>query len=61
MAAHIRRLDDNINSIREDVSEIKDALGAGPRWMSARLNALVDKVLPVLLTAAAVWLLSGKM
>jgi hypothetical protein len=60
LSAHIRRLDDNIDAIRHDVSEIKTSLGAGPRWAGARFNALIDKVLPTLLAAAAIWVLSGR-
>lgn len=61
LAAHIRRLDDNIDSIREDVSEIRSALGAGPRWFGARANAVIDKILPIAISAAALWVLSGRL
>jgi hypothetical protein len=59
--AHLRPIRDDIGEIKDDVHEIRQALGAGPRWMGARFNALVDKVLPTLLAIAAVWVLSGRL
>jgi hypothetical protein len=52
---------DDISEIREDVHEIRTALGAGPRWLGARANSVIDKLLPTLLALAAVWLLGEKL
>lgn len=54
----ISPLRDDITEIKKDVHEIRASLGAAPRWMGARANALVDKVLPTAITVGAVWVLT---
>jgi hypothetical protein len=61
LAAHLNPMRDDISEIREDVHEIRTALGAGPRWLGARANSVIDKLLPTLLALAAVWLLGEKL
>lgn len=51
----------DLSQIRNDVSAIRAALGAGPKWLGARANAVIDKVLPVALALLAVWLLGEKL
>jgi hypothetical protein len=58
--AHLQPMRDDIHEIRQDVSEIRTALGAGPRWIGARANAVVDKLLPALIAIGALYVLSGK-
>ncbi len=58
--AHLQPLRENIHEIKNDVHDIREALGAGPRWMGARANAVVDKLLPAGIALAAVWLLGEK-
>lgn len=57
----LRPLKDNIKTIQEDVHEIRAALGAGPRWMGARANAVVDKLLPAAIAVGALWVLGDKL
>lgn len=59
--AHLSGVRENIREIKEDVHEIRTALGAGPRWLGARANAIVDKLLPAGIALAAVWLLGEKL
>lgn len=59
--AHLQPLRDNIKDIKEDVHEIREALGAGPRWMGARFNNAVDKLLPALIAIGALWVLGDKL
>lgn len=56
--AHLEPLRNNIREIKEDVHEIRVSLGAGPRWMGARMNAVIDKMLPTAIAIGAVWVLS---
>jgi hypothetical protein len=58
---NLQPLKDDIHEIREDVGEIRLALGAGPKWLGARANAIVDKILPSLIAVAALWVLSGRL
>jgi hypothetical protein len=60
LTLHLQPMKDDIHEIREDVGEIRVALGAGPRWLGARTNALIDKVLPAAIAAAAIWVLTGR-
>lgn len=53
------RLDERVGRIQEDVASIRHSLSAGPRWMGARANAIVDKLLPAAIAVGALWLLSG--
>lgn len=57
LSAHIRRIDDNLAALREDVDEIRVSVGAGQRWLSARVTVLLDRALPVVLAAAATFLM----
>lgn len=61
MAAHVRRIDENIAEIKAAVVEIRAALGAGPRWLGARANAVLDKILPTVIAVAAIWVLKGRL
>lgn len=72
MAAHVRRIDENVAGLRRDVTEhfdaigkdvasIKVSLGAGPRWLGARANAVLDKILPTVIAIAAIWVLKGRL
>lgn len=61
LGAHMRRVDDNLDSIRADVSEIRSHMGAGPRWLGQRATAVVDKFLPAAITVAALLLLGDKL
>lgn len=54
-------LKNDIAIIQEDVHEIRQALGAGPRWMGARANAIVDKLLPAAIAVGALWVLGDKL
>lgn len=60
LRAHLDPMKEDIHEIRGDVGEIRTALGAGPRWLGARANAVVDKLLPTLIALAALYVLSGK-
>lgn len=51
LAAHLRRLDENIDYIRSDIAEINERLGAPSRWVGARLARLIDYGLVALLAA----------
>jgi hypothetical protein len=59
--AHLQPLRDNIREIKDDVHEIRVTLGAGPRWLGARANAVIDKLLPTAIALGAVWLLGEKL
>lgn len=58
LGAHLDPMREDIHEIREDVYEIRKALGAGPRWVGARLTALFDRFLPVGIALAGAYLLS---
>lgn len=58
---HIGSVKEDVHEIREDVSDIRTALGAGPRWAGARINAIVDKILPALIALGAAWMLAEKL
>ena len=51
---------EDVKAIRGDLHEIHTTLGAGPRWLGARANAVIDKLLPTVLAIAALWVLSGR-
>ena len=53
-------LDVHLAAIREDVEAIRGSLSMGPRWMGARVNAIIDKVLPTLIALAGLWILKGR-
>ena len=57
---NLRPMKDDIHEIRSDVSEIRTALGAGPRWLGARANAVVDKLLPTAIAICAVRVMRGR-
>lgn len=59
--AHLVPMRDDITEIRQDVHEIREALGAGPRWLGARANAVVDKILPAIIAVGALWVLGDKL
>jgi hypothetical protein len=55
------RVDDRFGHVDEQFDEVKVQLeaiqshvGAAPRWMGARANALIDKALPAVLIAGAI-------
>jgi hypothetical protein len=60
LSLHLQPIKDDISEIRGDVSEIRIALGAGPRWMGDRMNAIIDKFLPAALALAALWVFTGR-
>lgn len=57
---NIGNVKDDIAMIRDDVKAIRAELGVGPRWMGARVNAIVDKLLPALIAVGALWVLGEK-
>jgi hypothetical protein len=50
---------EELGEVRDEVRAMHESLGAAPRWMGARFNAIVDKLMPAVIAAAALWVLSG--
>jgi hypothetical protein len=61
----VKEIRDDLKAFREqtgnDMKAIRTELGAGPRWMGARANAVVDKVVPALIAIAGMWLLGERL
>lgn len=51
MAAHIRRIDENLDFMRHDIADIHERLTAPQRWLGARAARLVDWSLVAALAA----------
>jgi len=58
LSAHIRRLDDNLEGINRRLGVIEDHIGSSSRWVGARVNSIMDKIIPIILVAAATYLLT---
>lgn len=58
---NIANVKDDLSEIRADVKAIRTELGAGPRWMGARANAVIDKIVPAAIGVGAAWLLAEKL
>ena len=52
LAAHIRRIDENLDAIRQDVAEVRAQVAAPRHWIGGRLTAAADRVLPLGVVAA---------
>jgi len=55
LAAQIRRIDDNLLGIREDIADIRARIAIPGRWINARLTRVLDQALPSILVGAIVF------
>jgi hypothetical protein len=58
LAAHIKGIDVSLRNLDRRVEKIELSVGSGDRWISARITSIIDKALPLLLIAAATYLLT---
>lgn len=58
MDAHMKRIEGQLVALDERMKKVEDAVGANARWLSARVTKTIDQLLPIALTAIAIWFIA---
>lgn len=58
LAAHIRRIDENLIALKEGMDELRQQRRRRAAWISARAGATADRFIPAGFAAAATYFLA---